>query len=102
METGTSHNIRLGIFVVAGLLALIAIAHLATTLPATLAFWSAYVLTRPLGATLGDTLTKPRAEGGLDLSRVTSSLVIAAIMVVLIVLTSQRWAFPAFRRRSSA
>ena len=53
-------------------------------------FWAAYVLTRPLGATLGDTLTKSRPEGGLGLSRITSSLVIAACIVVGIVLTSDR------------
>ena len=38
----------------------------------------------------GDTLTKPHAEGGLDLGRITSSLVIAAVMLVLIILTSRR------------
>jgi uncharacterized membrane-anchored protein len=47
------------------------------------------VLTRPLGATLGDTLTKPDDEGGLALGRNTSSLVIAAAMIVLIALTSR-------------
>jgi uncharacterized membrane-anchored protein len=47
-------------------------------------FWAAYVLTRPLGATLGDTLTKPHDEGGLNLSRIKSSLVTLAAMVVLI------------------
>ena len=51
-------------------------------------FWSAYVLTRPLGATLGDTLTKPHADGGLALGRVTSSLVIAAFMAAGIALTA--------------
>jgi uncharacterized membrane-anchored protein len=53
-------------------------------------FWAAYVLTRPLGATLGDTLTKPAAQGGLNLGRITSSLVIAAAMVALIATTSLR------------
>jgi uncharacterized membrane-anchored protein len=46
-------------------------------------------LSRPLGATLGDLLTKPRADGGLNLSRIISSLVIAAFMVLCILLTSQ-------------
>jgi len=49
-----------------------------------------YVLTRPLGATLGDTLTKSAAEGGLGLGRIMSSLVIAAAMTMLIVWRSQR------------
>lgn len=47
-------------------------------------FWAAYVLTRPLGATLGDSLTKPVAEGGLDLGRIGSSVVLALAMVLLI------------------
>lgn len=76
-----------GALVFAGLIALVAAAHYFTKISDGVLFWAAYVLTRPLGATLGDTLTKPRDEGGLDLSRVNSSLVIAAVMVVLIVLT---------------
>jgi uncharacterized membrane-anchored protein len=42
-------------------------------------------LTRPLGATLGDTLTKPLAQGGLDLNRISASLAILAAMVVIVV-----------------
>ncbi len=45
-------------------------------------FWAAYVLTRPFGATLGDTLTKPRDEGGLALGRIAASAVIAGLMLV--------------------
>jgi uncharacterized membrane-anchored protein len=76
-----------GALVFAGLIALVALAHYFTKISDSVLFWAAYILTRPLGATLGDTLTKPRDEGGLDLSRITSSLVIAAIMVVMIFLT---------------
>lgn len=78
-----------GALVFAGLIALVAAAHFFTSLPDYLLFWAAYVLTRPLGATLGDTLTKSHAEGGLGLGRIMSSLVIAAAMVVVIALTSQ-------------
>ena len=74
----------------AGLIALVAGAHFLTKIPGSVLFWAAYVLTRPLGATLGDILTKPHAEGGLALGRMVSSLVIAAVMVVLIILTSRR------------
>ena len=74
----------------AGLIALVAAAHFLTNLPDSVLFWAAYVLTRPLGATLGDTLTKPHEEGGLALGRITSSLVLAAAMVVVIALTSLR------------
>ncbi len=79
-----------GALVFAGLLALVLAAHFFTKIPASVLFWAAYVLTRPLGATLGDTLTKPLAEGGLNLSRISSSLVIAALMVVGIFLTYRR------------
>ncbi len=73
-----------GALVFAGLLALVVAAHFLTKIPGSVLFWAAYILTRPLGATLGDTLTKPNAEGGLALGRIGSSLVIAAIMIALI------------------
>ena len=79
-----------GALVFAGLLALVAAAHFFTPIQKSVIFWAAYVLTRPLGATLGDTLTKSRPEGGLGLSRITSSLVIAAVMVVMIFLTYRK------------
>lgn len=79
-----------GALVFSGLLALIAAAYFFTKLPHALLFWAAYVLTRPLGATLGDTLTKPHADGGFGLSRIASSLVIAALMVVGILWTIRR------------
>jgi uncharacterized membrane-anchored protein len=78
-----------GALVFAGLIALVAAAHFLTNVPANLAFWSAYILTRPLGATVGDTLTKPVAEGGMNLGRIGSSLVILAVMVVVIALTAR-------------
>lgn len=79
-----------GALVFASLIALVGAARLFTRIPVSVLFWAAYVLTRPLGATLGDTLTKPHDQGGLALGRITSSLVIAAVMVVVIALTSQR------------
>jgi uncharacterized membrane-anchored protein len=69
---------------------LIAVAYYRTSISHTLLFWAAFVLTRPLGATLGDTLTKPLAEGGLNLSRIASSLVIAAFIAGCIWLLPQR------------
>ncbi len=76
-----------GALIFAGLIALVAAAHFFTKIPGSAVFWAAYVLTRPLGATLGDTLTKPHVQGGLELGRITSSLVIAAVMTMLIILT---------------
>jgi uncharacterized membrane-anchored protein len=75
--------------VFAGLLALIAAAYFRTRVSHTLLFWMAFILTRPLGATVGDMLTKPHADGGLDLSRITSSAVIAVFIIGCIALTSQ-------------
>ena len=62
--------------------------HRSKRIPAAALFWAAYVLTRPLGATLGDTLTKAHNEGGLALGRIVSSLAIVAVMVVAILLTT--------------
>src|ERR1043166_8657063 len=55
-----------GALVFAGLIALVALAHYFTSISKSVLFWAAYILTRPLGATLGDTLTKPHAQGGLN------------------------------------
>jgi uncharacterized membrane-anchored protein len=79
-----------GALIFAGLLVIVAVLHFATRVPKTVLFWAAYILSRPLGATLGDTLTKPGAEGGLNLSRIASSLVIAGVMIVLIIITQRR------------
>lgn len=90
VATKTGLGFERGALVFAGLIALVAVAHFLTSVPDSLLFWAAYVLTRPLGATLGDTLTKSHSEGGLELSRIISSLVIAAGMVVIVALTSRR------------
>lgn len=78
-----------GALVFAGMLTLVAAAYFFTKISHTLLFWTAFILTRPLGATLGDILTKPHENGGLNLSRITSSLVIAGFMVLCILFTSQ-------------
>lgn len=79
-----------GSLVFAALIIVVGILYYATKIPRSVLFWAAYVLTRPLGATLGDTLTKPLAHGGLNLGRFMSSLVIAVLMAVLIATTSLR------------
>lgn len=66
------------------LLALLAVARATTRVPATTLFWAAFVLTRPLGAALGDLLTKPVASGGFGLDRVAASLLLAAAMILCI------------------
>lgn len=72
------------------LLALVAAAYFLTKISHVLLFWTAFILTRPLGATLGDLLTKPTEHGGMNLSRITSSLAIAVFMVICILLTSRK------------
>lgn len=90
VASDTGLGFERGALIFAGLIALVAAAHFFTNISDSVLFWAAYVLTRPLGATLGDTLTKPHAEGGLNLSRITSSLVIAVLMIAGIVLTYRR------------
>ena len=70
-------------------LALIAAAYFLTKASRAWLFWAAFVMTRPLGATLGDLLTKPRAEGGMEFSRIIASLLIAIAIVLLVALTDR-------------
>lgn len=73
------------------LIAVAAIAHLRFKLNAIFAFWFAYILTRPLGASIGDYLSQPRREGGLGLGTVgTSALFLTAILGLVIYLTVSR------------
>jgi uncharacterized membrane-anchored protein len=88
-----------GALVFGALLAVVAAARYLTKIPGAILFWAAYVLTRPLGATLGDTLTKSHEAGGLNLDRISSSLVIATVMA-LIVAATVRGVPTAGRRRS--
>ncbi len=74
----------------AGLLALVAAAYVWTSLSRTALFWAAFVLTRPLGAALGDFLDKPVASGGLALSRFTASAALLALMALGLALLPQR------------
>lgn len=55
--------------------------HFWTIVSPTFLFWLAFILTRPLGATVGDLLTKPHADGGFGLSRIGASLVLAAFLI---------------------
>ncbi len=61
-----------------------------TRVSRTALFWSAFILTRPLGATLGDFLDKPVAQGGLQVSRLYASGILLTFMVACIVLIPQR------------
>ncbi len=79
-----------GALLFGGLIALIAVFYFVTGIPRTLLFWAAFILTRPLGATLGDILTKPVNHGGLNLDRIESSAVLLLAMVLVIALSGLR------------
>jgi uncharacterized membrane-anchored protein len=71
-------------------LALLAILYFTTKISRVFLFWAAFILTRPLGATVGDFLDKPFGKGGLELSRPIASAALAAVIVLLILLLPQR------------
>ena len=71
-------------------LAVIAILYAATRASHVALFWAAFILTRPLGATVGDFLDKPVADGGLDLSRPIASAVLTVVIIALILVIPQR------------
>ena len=73
----------------AGLLLLAAL-YFWTRISRVALFWTAFILTRPLGATVGDFFDKPRAAGGLEMSRPLASLLLAAAIIVLILILPQR------------
>jgi len=79
-----------GAMVFSALLALIVAAYYWTNISRTLLFWTAFVLTRPLGAVVGDFLDKPLSAGGLAVSRYTASAVLLVFIVACIWLVPQR------------
>ena len=72
------------------LLSLVAMAYFFTKISHTILFWSAFILTRPLGAVVGDFLDKPISSGGLELSRYTASLVLICSISILLFLFKQK------------
>jgi uncharacterized membrane-anchored protein len=71
-------------------LAVVAVLFYLTSVSRVLLFWAAFILTRPLGATVGDFLDKPLNEGALNFSRPLATAIIVVVMVACIVLTPQR------------
>jgi uncharacterized membrane-anchored protein len=90
MADSSGLGYRGGAVVFAAGLAIVACAYYRTSISRTALFWSAFVLTRPLGATVGDFLDKPLNHGGLALSRYTASAALAALIVILIIVLPQR------------
>lgn len=79
-----------GIALFGGLLALVALLYASTRISRTALFWAAFILTRPLGAVVGDFLDKPLDHGGLALSRYAGSAVLLLAIVACIALLPQR------------
>jgi uncharacterized membrane-anchored protein len=87
---GLGLGFETGALIFVALLALVVAARYFTRIGPAVLFWAAYVLTRPLGATLGDTITKPLAQGGLNLDRFAATATIAAVMVLILVVSHPR------------
>jgi uncharacterized membrane-anchored protein len=79
-----------GALVFAAALVVVAAAYFFTNISRTLLFWSAFILTRPLGATVGDLLDKPKADGGLAFGRFDASAILVALIVALLIFLPQR------------
>lgn len=79
-----------GALIFGTMLAIIAAAYYRTKISHTVLFWAAFILTRPLGAVVGDFLDKPIAKGGLELSRYSASLTLLALIVVCIFMFSHK------------
>jgi uncharacterized membrane-anchored protein/signal transduction histidine kinase len=79
-----------GAFVFGAALAVVAAVYFCTRISRTVLFWAAFILTRPLGATVGDFLDKPLNHGGLALGRFEASAVLATVIIAGILLIPQR------------
>ena len=79
-----------GALVFGGCLCLLALLYYGTNISRVFLFWAAFILTRPLGATVGDWFDKPVAKGGLAMSRPLASVVLAVVIVLLILIVPQR------------
>ncbi len=79
-----------GAFLISGAIAAITLGHYYTRISSVALFWGAFVLTRPLGATVGDLLTKDPGQGGLGFGTIGSSLVLFSVLLLVIFYTMHR------------
>lgn len=92
----TADDVGLGLgysgaaYVFGGMLVVIAAAYFWTKISRTALFWAAFIITRPLGAVVGDFLDKPTARGGLELSRYSASAALVVVIVILILMFKQK------------
>jgi uncharacterized membrane-anchored protein len=97
-DEGLGLGYSMAALVFAGGLAIVAVGYFTHKISHALLFWTAFVLTRPLGATVGDWLDKPHDKGGMEMSRYTASAVLLVLMIIFILIDSRMQA----RRRISA
>ncbi len=90
VATSTGIGFQRGALLFAMLLGVVAATHFLTSTSSAVVFWAAYVLTRPLGATVGDTLTKATTEGGVGFGRFPSTVAIGVAMIARVAMTSLR------------
>ena len=105
LADNTGLGFRGGALVITAVMLLIIAAHYLTPISGTLLFWVAFILTRPLGATAGDSLSKPREQGGLELGTMGTSAVLAGLLIALVVyqiVSMQRQQAHVAHRRASA
>jgi len=87
-DAGFGYLGSIGVF--GGALAVLALLHVFSGVSKTALFWGAFVLTRPLGAVVGDFFDKPAEEGGLELDRFVASGILLAVMIVLMLVFRQK------------
>jgi len=83
-EGGLALGYGVSAAVFGGILLLLIALYYSTRINRVILFWLAFIITRPLGAVVGDLLDKPLAQGGLDLSRVTASAALIVAMLILV------------------
>jgi uncharacterized membrane-anchored protein len=88
----------------AAAIAVVAVAHFVFRINAILSFWAAYILTRPLGASIGDYMASPKADGGLGLGTTVTSLIFLGIILALVIYLARTRVdvIPASARRARA
>src|SRR3981081_2469921 len=102
MADSTGLGYEGGALVFGAALAIVAAAYYWTNVSRVALFWTAFILTRPLGATVGDFLDKPVRDGGLALSRPLASAVIAAFIIICVLVLPQRAGQHPTQSRSAA
>ena len=87
---GMGLGYEVGALIFGGALVVVAALYYWTTISRVLLFWAAFILTRPLGATVGDFFDKPTEQGGLDVSRPLASAILAAVILICILIFSRK------------